>query len=81
MQTGNQWILDKVDWDWVADNMKTRTAVQCRTKWYRDLCPSMIDKGDWGHGDDKTLLRALHRGAYEYEYQVGLQAVSLMVLL
>ena len=28
-------------------------------KWYTQVSPSMQERGDWGRGDDKRLLRAL----------------------
>lgn len=37
---------------------------------YDIMCPSMIDRGEWGRGDDVRLLQALAEGGYEHEWQV-----------
>lgn len=37
----------------------TRSNVQCLEKWYTQLSPSMVARGEWGSGDDRRLLRAL----------------------
>jgi len=41
--------------------VRTRSNLQCLEKWYDQLCPSMVDRGEWGPGDDRRLLRALYR--------------------
>lgn len=38
-------ILDDVDWATVAERHGTRSDTQCRDKWYRQLCPSMVARG------------------------------------
>ena len=38
----------------------TRTNIQCLEKWYSQLSPSMVARGEWGSGDDRRLLRALY---------------------
>jgi hypothetical protein len=38
----------------------TRTNIQCLEKWYTQLSPSMVARGEWGSGDDRRLLRALY---------------------
>ena len=37
----------------------TRSNIQCLEKWYSQLSPSMVARGEWGSGDDRRLLRAL----------------------
>jgi hypothetical protein len=38
----------------------TRNNVQCLEKWYTQLSPSMVARGEWGSGDDRRLLRSLY---------------------
>ena len=37
----------------------SRSNVQCLEKWYSQLSPSMVARGEWGSGDDRRLLRSL----------------------
>eukprot|EP00967_Tisochrysis_lutea_P060370 scaffold77220_cov24-Tisochrysis_lutea.AAC.1 len=37
---------------------------------YDQLSSSMVDRGDWGVGDDKRMLLALRDGGYEVEWEV-----------
>lgn len=39
-------ILDDIDWDLVSEQHGTRSAAQCLTKWYTQLAPSMVTKGE-----------------------------------
>lgn len=41
--------------------VRTRSNLQCLEKWYDQLSPSMVDRGDWGPGDDRRLLRSMYR--------------------
>ena len=41
-------ILDDVDWASVAERHGTRSDTQCRDKWYKQLCPSMVARGEQG---------------------------------
>lgn len=41
--------------------VRTRSNLQCLEKWYDQLSPSMVERGEWGPGDDRRLLRALYR--------------------
>ena len=38
-------VLDDINWRLVAIKVPTRTQVQCMTKWYRELAPSMVATG------------------------------------
>jgi len=40
-------------------HVPTRNRTQCVAKWYLRLAPSMSERGHWGDGDDKKLMRAL----------------------
>lgn len=42
-------ILDDVDWATVAERHGTRSDTQCRDKWYKQLCPSMVARGGRHH--------------------------------
>ena len=44
----------------LAQAVGTRSNVQCLEKWYSQLSPSMVSRGDWGPGDDRRLLRSLY---------------------
>ena len=41
--------------------VRTRSNLQCLEKRYDQLSPSMVERGEWGPGDDRRLLRALYR--------------------
>lgn len=44
-QSDGRIILDDIDWDLVSEQHGTRSAAQCLTKWYTQLAPSMVTKG------------------------------------
>ena len=52
-QADGRIILDDIDWDLVSEQHGTRSAAQCLTKWYTQLAPSMVTKGQlctiWAH--------------------------------
>jgi len=52
-------ILDDINWQAVVAHVRTRSRIQCITKWYLRLGPTMIERGEWAKGDDKKLLKAL----------------------
>ena len=64
-------ILDGVDWSTVAELLGTRNEGSCRRRWSAHLAPSMVERGDWGAGDDKRLLAALWCSGASEEYEVG----------
>ena len=37
---------------------------------YGEVCPSMVERGDWARGDDRRLLKALWRSVWEEEWEV-----------
>ena len=37
---------------------------------YSDISPSMVERGEWGPGDDRRMLRALWRGGWDEEFEV-----------
>ena len=53
--------MEDVNWDFIAKLHGTRNYMQCRDRWYRRLSPTMIQRGVWGEGDDRRLLRGLLR--------------------
>jgi len=63
-------VLDNITWSSIAQKVGTRNAFQCFYKWYGQLSPSMIIRGDWGRGDDKSMLKALWRLGDIAEYEV-----------
>lgn len=44
-QADGRIILDDIDWDVISARHGTRAAAQCLTKWYTQLAPSMVSKG------------------------------------
>ena len=63
-------VLDDINWGVISQRVKTRTHNQCFDKWYEQLSPSMVARGDWGAGDDRRMLRALWRAGPAAEYEV-----------
>jgi hypothetical protein len=53
--------LDDINWEFIAKLHGSRTTAQCRERWNKRLAPSMLERGLWGDGDDRRLLRALLR--------------------
>ena len=45
-QSDGRIILDDIDWDLVSEQHGSRSAAQCLTKWYTQLAPSMVTKGE-----------------------------------
>ncbi len=45
-QSDGRIILDDIDWDVISAQHGTRAAPQCLTKWYTQLAPSMVSKGN-----------------------------------
>jgi hypothetical protein len=56
-RTGNS--RDGIDWEVVCKEVGTRSVLQCERKWYLDARPSMKTTGEWSHGQDAELLKAL----------------------
>ena len=63
-------VLDDIDWGVISKRVGTRSNVQCLEKWYDQLAPSMVERGDWGPGDDRRMLRALWLAAPAAEFEV-----------
>jgi transposase-like protein len=64
-------VRDDVDWDVISRRVKTRSGLQCLLKWYDQLCPSMVERGEWGVGDDRRMLRALWAAQPRGEFAVN----------
>ncbi|KAK9824387.1 hypothetical protein WJX72_009904 [[Myrmecia] bisecta] len=62
-------LLDDIDWGLISDKVGTRSNNQCLDKWYNQLCPSMVSKGEWGSGDDRRLLRALLLSGCSHDWE------------
>jgi hypothetical protein len=67
---GRRLVLDDIDWGAVSSRVGTRSNLQCLEKWYNQLSPSMVERGDWGAGDDRRMLRALWTAAPGAEFEV-----------
>lgn len=63
-------ILDDIDWGIVSTQVGSRTPIQCLRKWYDEVSPSMVSRGEWGAGDDKRLLKYLYLSGALKEYEV-----------
>lgn len=37
----------------------------------------MVERGDWGRGDDRRMLMALRDGGWEREWEVGDRSVGI----
>ncbi|KFM27339.1 DNA-binding protein REB1 [Auxenochlorella protothecoides] len=63
-------ILDDIDWGIISDQVGTRSNIQCLDKWYRQLSPSMVTRGEWGTGDDRRLMKSLWLSGACKEWEV-----------
>ncbi|KAK9817342.1 hypothetical protein WJX74_005162 [Apatococcus lobatus] len=63
-------VVDDIDWSIISDRMGTRSNNQCMEKWYTQLTPGMVSRGEWGSGDDRRLIRALLESGAKQEFQV-----------
>lgn len=63
-------VLDDIDWGVVSQEVGTRNNVQCLEKWYTQLSPSMVARGEWGSGDDRRLLRSLYLSDAAHDYDL-----------
>ncbi|KAL4437042.1 hypothetical protein ABPG75_004181 [Micractinium tetrahymenae] len=63
-------ILDDIDWNVVSQAVGSRSNIQCLEKWYSQLSPSMVARGEWGSGDDRRLLRALFLSGAAHDYEL-----------
>ncbi|PRW58651.1 myb family transcription factor family [Chlorella sorokiniana] len=63
-------VLDDIDWNVVSRAVRTRSNLQCLEKWYDQLSPSMVDRGEWGPGDDRRLLRSMYRSGVSHDYEL-----------
>lgn len=48
-----------VNWEDVATAHGTRNLMQCSEKWQKELCPDMVQAGQWSRCQDAELLRSL----------------------
>lgn len=64
-------VLDDIDWGPISVRVGTRSATQCKDKWYSQLSPSMVARGDWGPGDDRRMLRSLWTMQATAEHEVA----------
>ena len=70
-------LLDNIDWEAVVPHVPTRNRTQCVAKWYLRLAPSMADRGLWGKGDDKKLLKSLWILLQNSRSGLGLQELTV----
>lgn len=63
-------VLDDIDWELISSRVGTRSGPQCMEKWYDQLSPSMVSRGEWGRGDDRRMLKALWSLRPSAEYMV-----------
>ncbi|BDA51084.1 probable cyclin-D-binding Myb-like transcription factor 1 at C-terminar half [Coccomyxa sp. Obi] len=68
-------VLDDLPWDAISRRHGSRDQDQCRRKWFQQLSPSMVDRGDWGAGDDRRMLKALFRSGAANEWEVDWNAL------
>jgi hypothetical protein len=68
---GRRVVLDDIDWGAVSLAVGTRSHAQCIEKWYDHVCPSMQERGEWGPGDDRRMLRAIYESGAAAEHEVA----------
>jgi len=50
---------DNVNWQFISDQMGTRTHANCLNAWYNKVASSMVSSGDWAITDDALLLQRI----------------------
>jgi hypothetical protein len=55
------WLLmqfrDNINWQFISDQMESRTHSNCLTTWYNKVASSMVSSGHWAITDDSLLLQ------------------------
>jgi hypothetical protein len=65
-----KWALDDVNWTAISKQHGSRNQDQCRIKWYKTMTPEMKDRGEWGAGEDKKLIKALWESGAQEGWEV-----------
>jgi len=52
-------LRDNVNWQFISDQMESRTHARCLNAWYNKLASSMVSSGDWAITDDALLLQRI----------------------
>jgi hypothetical protein len=50
---------DNVNWQFISDQMESRTHANCLNAWYNKVASSMVSSGDWAITDDALLLQRI----------------------
>jgi hypothetical protein len=50
-------LRDNVNWQFISDQMESRTHANCLNAWYNKVASSMVSSGDWAIADDALLLQ------------------------
>jgi hypothetical protein len=62
-------VRDNINWKAISLKLKTRSENTCCQKWYR-IAPDSVAAGEWGAGDDTTMVAALRRARAASEVDV-----------
>ena len=62
-------VRDNINWKAISLKMKTRSENICLQKWYR-IAPDAIAAGEWGEGDDSTMVAAIQKSRVAIEAHV-----------
>ena len=62
-------VRDNINWKAISLKLKTRSENTCCQKWYR-IAPDSVAAGEWGAGDDTTMVAALRRARAASEADV-----------
>lgn len=62
-------VRDNINWKAISLKLKTRSENTCCQKWYR-IAPDSVAAGEWGEGDDTTMVAALRRARAASEADV-----------
>ena len=62
-------MRDNINWKAISLKLKTRSENTCCQKWYR-IAPDSVAAGEWGAGDDTTMVAALRRARAASEADV-----------
>ena len=62
-------VRDNINWKAISLKLKTRSENTCCQKWYL-IAPDSVAAGEWGAGDDTTMVAALRRARAASEADV-----------
>ena len=67
-------VRDNINWKAISLKMKTRSENICLQKWYR-IAPDAVAAGEWGEGDDATMVAAIQKSRVSSEVHVAWESL------